>query len=95
MKINLKLLQKTTNDLFQHLDDLNINEVEIKEDFYWNIPREHKYNPYKEPENLDVGQLQNDWDEILKISSKESEPITYALVWLSSLLRIIGEQIVK
>jgi len=40
---------------------------------------------------MNLGQLSDDWAEMQKIASGEKEPIGYALVWIASLYRYVGE----
>ena len=94
MKIDITILENAAKDIFESIKEKGIERIEIEEDFYWNIDSNERYDPYNDPKELDLGQLSNDWLEISKISSKEKEPIPYALVWLAALYKIIGEKIV-
>ncbi|WNG15728.1 hypothetical protein [Cystobacter fuscus] len=96
MKIQLSDLRQAANTLFDHLEQNGHTEIEVTEDFYWNIPKEHLYSVYTPPpeSELTLGQLSDDWDEVMKIASAQRPPIAYALVWLSSILRFIGSKIV-
>src|SRR5205085_3362148 len=89
MRINIHDLKRVSDQLFSHLEEIGHNSVEITEDYYWNIPKEHRYDPMQEPKEFDLGQLTEDWSELQQILNRTSEPISYALVWLSSLLRNI------
>jgi hypothetical protein len=42
-----------------------------------------------------MGQLSDDWNEVTKIASGQRPPMAYALVWLSSLLRVVGSKLVS
>ncbi len=95
MKIELEILEKAFKEIFQHLKNQGITGLEIEEDFYWNIDSQERYNPYKDPSNFNLGQLEDNWQEIIKISKAKSEPISYSLVWLSTLLRILGEKLIS
>lgn len=92
MKIEVDVLEEATNAVFNHLKEQKITHFEINEDFYWDITQEDRYNPYDEPKELTLGQLSYDWLEIQKIASGENETIGFALVWLASLYKIIGEK---
>lgn len=72
-------------------------EFEVSEDFYWNIPEKHLYSVYTPPpeSELTVGQLSDDWNEVMKIASGQRPPMAYGLVWLSSLLRIVGTKLIS
>ena len=71
MKIDIKILKKIIDSVFKHLDDLDLKKIEIKEDFYWEIDQKEKYNPYENPEKFDLGQLEDDWNELKKIAKHE------------------------
>ena len=94
MRVNLSDLRKLNEQLFSHLEEKGHNDVEVSVDFYWDIPKGNRYDPYRKPEDLNLGQLSCDWKELQRIMKGESEPLGYALVWISSLLRAIGEEIV-
>ena len=97
MKIQLTELRQATNVLFDHLERTGRTEIEVTEDFYWNIPEKHLYSVYTPPpeSELTMGQLSGDWNEVAKIASGQRLPTAYALVWLSSLLRFIGSKLIS
>jgi len=97
VKIQLSDLRRAANALFDHLERTGRTEIEVTEDFYWSIPEKHLYSVYSPPpeSELTMGQLSDDWNELTKIASGKSPPLTYALVWLSSLLRFIGTKLVS
>ena len=74
-----------------HLEELGYKRIEIPVDYYWNIPKDVRYDPTNEPHNLDLGQLSDDWQELQKRIRGDNDPITYDLVWLSTIIRAIGE----
>jgi len=94
MKVSTEAMQRAALMLLRHLDESGQKEFEIAEDFYWDVPADKRYDPYSEPTQLTVGQLSDDWTEIERITSGEREPLAYALVWLSSVLRRVGEKAV-
>jgi len=91
MRITTENLRQATLLLLEHLESTGQKEFIIEEDFYWNIPKDARYDPYKEPQELTLGQLSDDWAEIKSIVDGSREPVGYSLVWLSTLLRRIGE----
>ena len=75
MNIELEKLREITNLLFDHMrDDLKLNEVELCEDFYWDIDLKKLYDLNNKPGELDVGQLYDDLEFLYKIKSKEEAP---------------------
>lgn len=95
MNIPLPALRAVTERLFQHLESLGVRSVDLDQDYYWHIDQEELYRPEKDPAKLSMGQLSDDWDELEKIRSGKSPPISYAFVWLAAVLRAMGEKIVK
>lgn len=94
MRLEVSQLRAATELLFSHLEELGYDSIEISKDYYWDIEAPTRYDPYVRPTELTLGQLTDDWSEMEKILRKESEPVAYALVWLSALLRIVGEEAV-
>lgn len=92
MKVEIAQLRAIADRLFSHLEETGRCEFEVSEDYYWSIEKEEVYDPLKDPKDLTLGQLSDDWNELNAILENESPPIGYALVWLSSVLRIIGEK---
>lgn len=91
MKLKVSELRAVAESLFTYLEDTERGEVEIPEDYYWTISQEEVYDPSKDPKDLTIGQLSDDWRELSAILNGKSPPIGYALVWLSAILRNIGE----
>jgi hypothetical protein len=91
MNVKLVDLHWMSERIFEHLRELGVESVDIPVDYYWNIPKGQIYNPYQQPTELDLGQLTDDWRELQKLTDPESQPIAYHLVWLSTILRAIGE----
>lgn len=92
MIINKEELRTITEKLFLHLDELNIDSIEVSQDYYWYISEAEIYNPYVQPENLTLGQLTDDWQELKKLLA-EKDIIGYNFVWLATILRAVGEKI--
>jgi len=95
MKIEIKKLEKINKIIFKHLESIGVSEIEVHDDMYWNISKECLYNPYKQPGDFTLGQLTDDYQKLLAIVNNEKEVISYALVWLASIYRALGEKIVK
>ncbi len=93
MKINLKDIEAITEKLFISLKERGIETIEVSEDFYWYIPKDIVYNPYEEPNRVEMGQLSDDWNELCKVAETNDIPIPYNFVWLATVFRAIGENI--
>ena len=94
MNVKLAELQAIVDRLFAHLEETGRKDFEVPEDYYWSIEKDEIYDPLKDPKNLTMGQLSDDWDELKAILEGDNPPIGYALVWLSAILRVIGEKAV-
>ncbi len=89
--ISITELKKAFNNILNVLEACEIDHIEIDEDYYWYIPKEKIYNMMNDPGDFTIGQLSDDLNEIKKIANNEKEAILYAFVWLSSIIRYIGE----
>lgn len=92
MRVNTANLRRACEMLLTHLEATGQPEIEIAEDFYWAIPQNEAYTPYSTPSQLTMGQLSDDWNEIMAIVDGDKEPLGYALVWLASVIRRVGEK---
>ncbi len=93
MNVELVKLREITNRLFKHLEDAGYSSVKISEASYWSIPKDELYDPYNEPSELTLGVLEEDWEQLEKILNESDDPVAYAFVWLSGILRKIGEDV--
>jgi len=91
MKIETKELRRIFNVLLDHLESAGQDSFDPPWDFYWEVAKDDLYNPYSEPGQLSLGQLADDWGELVKIVNQDMPPVGYALVWLSAILRAVGE----
>lgn len=91
MKIKISELKQGFEIVLNNLLENGIEELELEFDYYWNIEESEKYDVEKDPKEFDIGQLSDDYHELQKITSGKSEPLSYSLVWLSSLARAVGE----
>jgi hypothetical protein len=92
MKIKVSELRSMAGMLFDHLEATGHVEIDVEEDFYWNIPAKERYAVYEVPSKHDMGQLSDDWQELQKIGDGRAEPVNMALVWFAAILRRIGER---
>jgi hypothetical protein len=94
LKIRLAELRRATDILFDYLEATGHQEVEISEDYYWVLPKESLYDPYKEPTNFMMGQLSHDVERLQELVSGASPPIAYGLVWLGAVLHVVGAKVI-
>lgn len=96
MEIDITELKRIADKLFEHLQETGHQAVSVDHDYYWDVTQDTRYNPYLEPTDLTLGlgQITNDLCELRRIGDGKAEPISYALVWLSAVIRAIGEKVV-
>ena len=85
-----KELQHICSILLTHIVSKGITTIELDKDFYWDIPSTQRYNLYREPTQHTLGHL-DDWKELQKLATDDGTIINYHLVWLSAIMRAIGE----
>lgn len=92
MRVTTAELRKALERVLEHLEENGCSEQAFDEDYYWWVPTESAYDAYEQPSQLTLGQLSDDWDRAKAIADGRAEPLGYALVWLSTILRYIGEK---
>lgn len=92
IQIDLDDVCRVLNIIIRHIKQRRSEPTEISEDYYWEINPAQLYDPTKDPSDFSLGQLSDDWQRLRQLLAEEEPPIGYALVWLSSILRIIGQQ---
>jgi hypothetical protein len=95
MRINVADLRVLCDRMLVHLTEQGIDHVDLTVDYYWDIPEQTRYDPYRKPSEHVLGQLTDDWGELLKVIEGTAEPISYMLVWLAAVLRAVGETVVR
>ena len=93
MKLDILTLKQATLAAFDHLDEMNIDSIEIKEDFYWHTDKTQLYDVYKSPENTTIGQLSFDVEKVEDIASKQISAVGYDFAVLASIFRYLGDEV--
>ncbi len=78
MQIDIDELERITIFLLDKFKKVEGSKIEIKGDYYWDIASEEIYNPYAEPQNISLGQLDDDW-KVLKQLLKSEDSVPYDL----------------
>lgn len=89
MKVNIIDIEKITSLLLSKLKESKGSEIEIINDFYWDISEDELYSPYEEPKNFTLGQLSDDLEELQRLT-KYDDAITYDLKRLSQILKVLS-----
>lgn len=93
MKIETADLLRVIDILKSNIVDAFPGGVEVDaEDFYWEIAEDDLYDPAESPGDLTLGQLSDDWMELLRLKDKKNIPISYDLRRLAVILQIIRKK---
>lgn len=92
MKIEIEKLKMATEKLFKYLEDLNIKEIDFENDYYWVISEEQQFETSKDPSNFTIGQLTDDYQEVLKDINEEVSGHTF--YHLAPLLKYLSQKII-
>jgi hypothetical protein len=95
LEISIDEFRKATEVILCRIEERGHRTVDIDVDFYWAVPKKHRYDPYKQPSELTMGQLTEDWRELQGISTGTREPAGYALTWLPAVAVALGERAVE
>lgn len=93
MKVQIKVLRAALNHLLDHAKQMKGEVIDINADLYWFVPKDILHEPASAPTELTLGSLDDDWSEVSAIGNGAKEPFGYALVWASTILRTIGDNI--
>ncbi|KIE05771.1 hypothetical protein NF27_CY00070 [Candidatus Jidaibacter acanthamoeba] len=94
-KISIEKLKIGFLKVMRYLEEDGIKEFTLSNDYYWYIPKEQYYIPEERPkaEELKIGQLSSDIEKMRRIANDKDEPIPNDLMWLSAIMRALGEEI--
>jgi hypothetical protein len=91
MEISISDLKVIVDELMKYLDSFKKKGLQLSDDYYWDVPWDVRYEMSKKPQELSVGQLSDDWKDLLALMNNEKEIVLYNFVDLASILRKIGE----
>ncbi len=89
MKINMDEIQEITLLLLSKLKASKGNEIEVKNDYYWDISDDEIYQPYEDPKHITLGQLSDDLLELQRLNNAD-DAIVYDLKRLSNILKALS-----
>ncbi len=94
MKINVSVLENSIMVLLGYLKTLNIKEIELEKDYYWDINKEALYNPYDMPskEEMTLGQLSFDYSIVEQIGKDKLPASTPCFEHVAALLNFIASK---
>jgi hypothetical protein len=91
-KVNIEIekLRHVVNAVFDHLDRRGVESLDIDGPMYWHIDPADRYSMAKAPVSLNVGSLNDDYEDIMRVASGLQPVLTWHLVPLASVLEAIG-----
>ncbi|MGG5207305.1 hypothetical protein ACQWU4_00055 [Chryseobacterium sp. MIQD13] len=90
IEIQKEDIKKILSILMDKLDASD-DKIILHKDLYWNIPDEELYDVYKDPINLTIGSLEEDWELLQKILKNEREAVGHDFSKISNLFRFIAQ----
>lgn len=89
--INIPELRRIINCIISHVEnDLQIKEIDLTEDYYWNIPDDVLYMGEIKEDELAVGSLYADLDFLMPILGDEKQAFPLMLIHVAPILRYLA-----
>ena len=94
LKIDVAELRTVINRILDHIEyDLGKREVILKQDAYWDVPDDVRYNFTSDPSGYAVGQLSDDWDFLKSILKDKDQAVSLMLIHVAPILLCLGEEV--
>lgn len=90
LRIPVQQLRTAFELLMQRITEDEGETIPLERDFFWSIDPDALYNPYAEPEQLNMGQLDDSWKQLENAIRDNDLLMPYHLVWLADILRALG-----
>ncbi len=90
MKVKIDEIQEIVTRLLSNLKEQKGNEIELENDFYWDISSDEVYKPYDDPKTISLGQLSDDLTEIDRLFKSKDEAIPYDLKRIAEILKALS-----
>jgi hypothetical protein len=95
LRIPVAELRRAAEVLFDHLQEVQGDVVELPDRMFWSVPAEVRYDVYEQPGDLTIGQLGDSLERLSSVVKSDDDALSYGLVWLADIARAIGEQTVR
>jgi len=93
LPIQIALLCRTFEAIAVYPEKLEGAELSLGSDYFWSIPADELSNVYSRHAKIAIGQLSESWQHIEDMLDGESGVLPHHLIWLSDVLRAIGQEI--
>lgn len=93
LTVRLPRLRKAFELVAEYLAKAEGDTLSLGHDYFWSIPAGELYDVYNRPANLTVGQLSESWQHIEDVLDGKTDLLGYHLIWLSDVLRAIGQDV--
>jgi hypothetical protein len=91
-EIDLVKLRQAVNRLLDHIiETRGIRAVALDDQYYWEVPPGVRYKVDVDPDELEIGNLADDWEFVANLLRADSPPVAYQLTELALLLEYLGE----
>lgn len=94
MKVKLTDLKNVVELIILHMERNGDREIDISEDYFWDVLETHRYDMQRKRLEYVVGSLAEDWNDISEVLKGKREPLAYDLTKISSIIRFIGNKVV-
>lgn len=93
MKIQTRELEKIFERIIAKLDSEGVDQIELKQDFYWFLSNKDSYKANFEVDKPMLGSFKEDWAN-LKLIAEDKQIVTYVdLERMSFILKAIAEEL--
>jgi len=92
--LKVRQLRYVVDAALRHIEDeLGIDEVELREDLYWEVPAVAAFDLSKEPNELEVGNLFDDLDFLSPIAFAPENANALTLLHVYPLLKYLANRV--
>lgn len=90
-RVDLRVLKAGVNRILDHItEDLGVTEIALEESLYWLVGYPERHDMSKDPRDLLVGDLRDDWEFVSTVPEGDGLPVVYQLTEIAQLLDYIG-----
>jgi hypothetical protein len=96
MKVTTEQLELIFKEIISKIENHFGKEIDLddKKDFYWNVLEKEIFEVDNEllNEEVSIGQISDDWSELIRFLDEREELISYDLIRLSNVLMALREK---